>query len=246
LEFSVSSERIRCRAFLGHADILGELSLTLLDESGSLARVETFLSSVREQQAKKGELVPLEVDVKVWKKPRSQRQLALYWMILERIAWVEGVSPEMVHEGIKEQYYPRIYYDHLMLPKHPLNAEEMSVVIEHAIAEAAEKGASLADLWVLWVTDEEAQARLEGSYASIEEYKARHPFCEACGLKHGRMNIAHITSVGAGGPDEPWNVLYIGEDHHIGEQHAEGWGPFLAKYPHLRWKVKRAQERGKA
>lgn len=45
-------------------------------------------------------------------------------------------------------------------------------------------------------------------------------------------DAAHVRSRGAGGGDEPGNLLPLCRNHHI-EQHAHGWKRFLAAYPNV-------------
>lgn len=234
-------ELLKTRAVMASSDF-GFLRFGILDESGSLKRAKRFVEDVKHQEERNAEKLKLVVEVRVWKKPRSMRQLGLYWMILERIAWVDAVSPELVHEGLKEQYYPRVYYDGFWVPKHPLNSAEQSKMIEHAIAEGAEKGADLSDLWVLWV-DGSVKDKQDVEYEDLDEFKAMHPYCDACGIMHPVLEWAHVWPKGSGGPTEPWNLLNLGSEHHVGDQHTVGWEDFLQRFPHLRKKVENALKR---
>lgn len=53
--------------------------------------------------------------------------------------------------------------------------------------------------------------------------------CAACG-KEPPSDPAHVRSRGAGGPDEPWNLLPLCRNHHQ-EQHKRGWVTFSFRFP---------------
>jgi hypothetical protein len=84
-----------------------------------------------------------------------------------------------------------------------------------------------------------------------EEYREKHQACESCGGRHGQpVHLAHIQAVGMGGNrrDEgalidPRNYLHLCNYCHIAVQHQKGWGAFLEKAPHLKYKVKTALKR---
>ena len=111
------------------------------------------------------------------------------------------------------------------------------------------------DIWILFTEWRFAQEKdpLEGTYYGPEDYKEKHPCCEACGgyllttdgsgdLQHGGQ-LAHIVSVGAGGAHPDWNWLMLCTKCHLCTQHANGWEDLLTLHPHLRPKVDRARER---
>jgi hypothetical protein len=234
---------LRCRAVMGMEQARGFLRLAVLDEMGAMKKAEQFTHELSEEEKRQGRKVILSIEVREYKKPRNQRQLGLYWLIVERIASVDAMSPEQVHEGIKAEHYPRVHYGDLWVPKHPLNSEEMSRVIECTLAEGSEKGADLSDLWALWVEPGAVKDKHDVEYQSLEDFMVLHPFCDACGIKHSSMEWAHIWPKGSGGPTEPWNLLHLGSEHHVPEQHSQGWEMFLEKYPHLKPKVAKAMER---
>jgi hypothetical protein len=111
------------------------------------------------------------------------------------------------------------------------------------------------DIWILFTEWRFAQEKdpLEGTYYGPEDYKEKHPCCEACGgyllttdgsgdLQHGGQ-LAHIVSVGAGGAHPDWDWLMLCTKCHLCTQHANGWEDLLTLHPHLRPKVDRARER---
>lgn len=57
---------------------------------------------------------------------------------------------------------------------------------------------------------------------------ARSQPCVACGSSPA--DPAHIRSRGAGGPDEPWNLLSLCRNCHI-YQHRSGWKKFSEVFP---------------
>lgn len=62
--------------------------------------------------------------------------------------------------------------------------------------------------------------------------------CEICG---GNAEKHHIVSRGAGGTDEPWNILWLCRFCHR-VYHDNGWVQFVEWYPALRAKVETARE----
>lgn len=64
-----------------------------------------------------------------------------------------------------------------------------------------------------------------------DEAKRRQTPCLACGKVP--TDICHIRSRGAGGKDEPWNLIPLCRaDHAL--QHFQGWERFLMSYPHVK------------
>lgn len=80
-------------------------------------------------------------------------------------------------------------------------------------------------------------------YANAADYSERQHFCEATlrYLGAGRGTLAHVVSRGAGGSDEPWNLLKLCDEAHLEVQHRHGWDEFLQRYPHLKGVVERAR-----
>jgi hypothetical protein len=73
------------------------------------------------------------------------------------------------------------------------------------------------------------------------EFRERNPVCMACLVGGDGLQLAHIVSRGANGAirSEPWNWMILCDaDHRY--QHAEGWRPFMRKYPHLQGRFERA------
>lgn len=61
--------------------------------------------------------------------------------------------------------------------------------------------------------------------------------CEVCS---GPAEPHHVVSRGAGGTDEPWNVLYLCRRCHR-YYHDAGWVKFADYYPALRAKILEAR-----
>lgn len=55
--------------------------------------------------------------------------------------------------------------------------------------------------------------------------------CLVCGFHV--TDLCHVKSKGAGGPDEPFNILRMCRACH-GAQHRLGWGSFLNRYPQVK------------
>ena len=75
----------------------------------------------------------------------------------------------------------------------------------------------------------------------LKEYIKTHPTCEACGrMAHGLPH--HIKHRGAGGSDEPDNLLRLCHWCHYGLVHSSpGIRGLIEQYPHLRRKVLKAK-----
>jgi len=185
-----------------------------------------------------------EVSVKRWYKKRTLNENAMFHAIVGEIAHEIAIDPAIVKEGIKENPRgPKIVWKGKQIPKptHLCNTKEMAEYIDIAIQEAAEAGV---DVWAEYTEHEEWKGK-KGMYRdmSLNEYRERHVFCEACGtylIVSGE--IAHIKSRGAGGSDTPRNVLMLCRNCHGGIQHNQGWDKFLMDYPHLKYKTKAALE----
>ena len=74
------------------------------------------------------------------------------------------------------------------------------------------------------------------SKRQIEEYRKTHCYCEACGSNID-CEVAHIRSKGAGGTDDPDNLLYKCWQCHHNVWHSMGPRAFVRMFPHLRAKV---------
>jgi len=70
--------------------------------------------------------------------------------------------------------------------------------------------------------------------AKVLEKRRREP-CWVCNATP--TDASHITSRGAGGGDEEWNVVAHCRKHHT-EWHRYGWSKFFEKYPHFALKLK--------
>jgi hypothetical protein len=62
--------------------------------------------------------------------------------------------------------------------------------------------------------------------------------CLVCGSMP--CDTCHIQSRGAGGCDEPWNIVFMCRRHHS-EQHSMGWDRFAGKYS---WIKRSLREKG--
>jgi len=64
--------------------------------------------------------------------------------------------------------------------------------------------------------------------------------CVACGT-FANIDRHHVTSVGAGGSDEPDNLMPLCRVHHV-QVHKEGWSKMCQKWPGVQqwlWQNKR-------
>jgi hypothetical protein len=202
----------------------------------------------------------LSFDFAFWYKKRTIDQNSLYWALLSILSFEvygEFHHEEEIHEEILAIYSPRVEgpLTRRQVPKRSkeLTTVEFSRIIEGVFKELAEHGVSIesgariAEYWRGWQTwrgEQEADPLVE-DYKNEGEYKDRIPYCEAC-LKYigdaGGGSIAHIVSRGAGGSSDTQNLLHLCDADHVLLQHQNGWEAFLAKYPHLSWKVDKARE----
>jgi len=205
-----------------------------------------------------------DLTIRRWYKRRSIDANNLQWELCTRIAAADHVSKESVHNAVREVFYPRIEYRGLFIPKDgaELTTVEYAKVIEALVGWCVDRPdpIEIHDIYVLWTEWRFGQEvdPLEGTYSGAEDYRERHPLCEACGkfllhtdnegtLRHAGQ-LAHIVSKGSGGPDRDSNWLVLCSACHVageeGEasQHQAGWESLLEKAPHLRKKVERARD----
>jgi hypothetical protein len=241
--------------------------------------VKLFLSKYRTRAAFKAKgaevgrehMPPLTFSFAFWYKHRTLDQNALYHALLTILAYEAygefGHETEL-HEEILNLYAVRM--DSKLRPgTAPKRSSDMTTVefsrlvegVFHELAtlgvdmDAGDKIRQYWQEWHLW-RGKQKEDPLCGDYKSVNDYRNRVCFCEAC-LKYlgndERGSIAHIVSRGAGGPDYDWNLFRLCDTCHTGlgtadgdrfdeaqAQHKVGWDAFLVKYPHLKWKYQKA------
>ncbi|MCP6720472.1 MAG: HNH endonuclease [Patescibacteria group bacterium] len=234
---------------------MNELHLVIEDHH---EQVFHFLKKKADWEEKTGWERSLDVEIGAHYRKRTVEQNNLRWELCTRIAAKIDQTPEDVELGIKEIYYPRKeVMDGLWVPMP--SAEQTTVqfaqVLEVTINKAFEVGADIYDIWILFTEWRFGQERdpLEGTYENRDDYKEKHPCCEACGefllvkdnegVQRHTGSITHIVSVGSGGQDKDFNWFIMCGKCHIPFQHQKGWTSFLAKYSHIAKKVQRARER---
>lgn len=87
--------------------------------------------------------VPWKVELKKWQRKRTLNQNSLFHAIVGEIAIHTGMDPELIKEGIKEQYGPQIIGwkgKTMAKPSSQCDTSEMGALIDGAILEAAELG----------------------------------------------------------------------------------------------------------
>lgn len=212
----------------------------------------------------------LEADLQIWYRSRSNEQNRLMWALLS----IMSIELYQEHGHEEDLYYEII---DLVSPTSiskltgrkitkrgsQMNTVEFNRAIEFVFRWFGEHGVELSSAedirhyWVEWQNWRWSQKTdpLEGTYRSIEDYRARVTYCEAC-LKAlvwdedtrayhpgHEGHIAHIVSRGSGGTDETWNLLHLCANDHLYLQHQNGWKRMVETYPHLEERVKRAQDR---
>jgi len=231
--------------------------------------LETELAEfLREQHryAKKKELIEpayvleFEVSLRRWYRRRSLNANNLAWELATRLAQVDGVSKEVVYYAVKElTELPRDEYKGIFVsrPSGNLTTVEFAKFIERLVIECEmhEPHVEIRDIWILFTEWRFGQDYdpLQGTYSGKDDYREKHPACEACGkcmlyndgdgIQRLAGEVAHIVSAGSGGEDVDWNWLMLCAECHRGIQHQLGWEPFIECFTHLKSKVERARSR---
>jgi len=209
---------------------------------------------------------PMALAFRKWYRSKTLDQLALLFSLCKVMALhQEGKhDKELIdgyYHGLLELYAPRtraILPDgrekEVVKTASQMTTIELSGVIEGAFRELSMAGLHMENSneiknyyieWRQWRSKLKTDG-LEETYASLDEYRQRVPFCEAT-LRHlepGEGHLAHIVSRGAGGEcHETWNYLHLSSEIHLGLQHTKGWVDMLEAYPHLIGKVNTARQR---
>jgi hypothetical protein len=71
------------------------------------------------------------------------------------------------------------------------------------------------------------------------DYRDAHLVCEACGRRTNEWSH-HIRTRGAGGKDDPSNLLELCREHHA-QFHVMGRTSFMESFPHLMDKIMAAR-----
>lgn len=202
--------------------------------------------------------VRLDIDVDYEREYRSIGQNKLYRALLTilslEISGEYGWEDD-VHEMMLGKYSPKIWSPirKINIPKRSkdMDKKEFAFLIEGVFYEIAMQGlniSSQADIKNYWYEFQknrfEDGVDLIYKQETIEEYRKRHPFCEAC-LKPLRYetelycgNIAHIISRGSGGTDDSSNILHLCNHCHMGIQHQNGWSELFDRFPESKVKEK--------
>jgi cytochrome c553 len=264
-------DRVRFKAVQQPSGIKGVLMLQAEDEIDNLAKfLKTQHAYAKDRKDREPDYeLAFDVEIRRWYKRRSIKANNLQWELCSRIAAADGVEREFIHNAVKEVFYPRKEYRGVFAPKDggELTTVEYAKVIEALVKWCTERPdpIDIYDIWVLftdWRFGQETDP-LEGTYAGPDDYKEKHPLCEACGkfllatnnygVQAHDGQLCHIVSRGASSlgqeTKDDWDWLVLCSSCHVvggeGEpsQHQAGWEALLAKAPHLRPKVERARER---
>ncbi len=234
----------------------------LVDELTDFLRQEHRYAHDRKQREPEYEHC-FDMQLQRWYRRRSLNANGLAWELATRLGAADGVKKEVVYYAIKELVdLPRDEYKGVFVsrPSGDLTTVEFARLIQQLVIECQTHvpAVDIRDIWILftdWRFGLEKDP-LEGTYYGPEDYKEKHPCCEACGRfllttdKEGTEQrtgeLAHIVSVGAGGglsAHDDWIWLVLCSKCHICIQHAGGWEDLLTLYPHIKPKVDRARER---
>lgn len=162
-----------------------------------------------------------------------------------------------IHESLLEQYAP-IVTNPITGKQVPMRTSDpamstvsMARIIEGALHVLAESvwdqkdvldaiGTDLRSLWAAWYSWKWSEGQDESLHtlpSTWDEYREKHPVCEATGIPPNETDPCermHIISKGADLPayEEPWNWLHVRHSVHM-FCHQHGWDEFLKVYPHL-------------
>lgn len=228
----------------GEGDEEGQ-ALAALEER----QVRQFLAEL-EKAGRREVLVTLDTNLR----KATRDQWALLMILVKRLAANQGVDYKAVYAGIRMAYFPTDKTTDgvsVITASDDLSTVDLSRIIEGAIAECADRGVDVSDIYVLWSSWRHGRRGgdpLEGDYRNEEDYIFRHPVCETCGrgLANDPGNregqLAHIVGADEGGTDALSNRLRICTECHLMVQHTKGWDVLTEKYPHVKGKIKRAKE----
>jgi len=258
-------DNLRFRAKQVPSGLPGTLMLEaqeLIDELAVFLRDEHRYARERKQREPEYEL-SFDVQIQRWYARRSLNANGLAWELATRLGQADAVKKEVVYYAIKELVdLPRDEYKGIFVsrPSGDLTTVEFARLIQQLVIECQTHvpAVEIKDIWILftdWRFGQETDP-LEGTYYGPDDYKEKHPCCEACGRyllttdKEGTEQrageLAHIVSTGAsggGGARDDWLWLMLCSKCHLCIQHAGGWEDLLTLYPHIRPKVERARER---
>lgn len=228
----------------------------LVDDLAQFLREQHRFEKRKKQKDPDYELF-FDLELKRWYKRRSLSANNLQWEICTRLAAADNVKKEIVHNSVREIFYPREEYHGVFVPKDgsELTSMEFAKVIEALVIWCIDRPdpVDIYDIWILFTQWRFGQEKdpLEGSYSGKEDYKEKHPCCEACGkfllitdnygVRKHNGQLAHIVSVGAGSIDKDFNWLLLCPDCHLKMQHQKGWEAMLKYFAHLQPKVERAR-----
>lgn len=258
-------DKLRFRAKQVQSGLAGILMLEaqeLVDELGTFLREERRYAKQRKEREPEYDL-SFDVEIQRWYARRSLNANGLAWELATRLSQADAVKKEVVYYAIKELVdLPRDEYKGIFVsrPSGDLTTVEFARFIQQLVIECQTHvpAVEIKDIWILFTDWRFGQEKdpLEGTYYGPEDYKEKHPCCEACGRyllttdKEGADQhageLAHIVSTGAsggGGARDDWLWLMLCSKCHLCIQHAGGWEDLLTLYLHLRPKVDRARER---
>ena len=258
-------EKLRLKVKQIPSGLSGTLMLEaqeLVDELGTFLREQHRYAKERKTRDSEYELY-FDMEIQRWYKRRSLNANNLAWELATRLGQADHVSKEVVYYAVKELVdLPRDEYKGIFVSRSSgeLTTVEFARFIQAIVIECQTHvpAVEIRDIWILFTEWRFAQEKdpLEGTYYGPDDYKEKHPCCEACGRyllttdKEGTEQrageLAHIVSVGAGGgvgARDDWIWLMLCTKCHLCTQHANGWEELLTLYTHLRPKVDRSRER---
>lgn len=216
--------------------------------------VRRFLSWYYAKHDGKG----VAIDIGVWRNPRTLDQNRLMWALLRIMSfevYAEFGHHETLYQDMLDLYAPKEVSELSGKVRNVTSSEmdtvEMARMIEGVFMELAdlpdlevESAADIGRYWEQWYSWRGESDPLADRQESVEEYRRKIRFCEACrDYIRDSGEVAHIASRGSGGGDAGWNLMRLCIECHRMIQHQHGWADLMKRHPHITGRVKAARAR---
>lgn len=236
-------------------------------EAADREQVKAFLQNLKSKEGKEWKDRLLVDTTELYYKRRSLEQNSLMWALLTILSmevYQDKTHPDVLYQDMLNATAPREVSkltgnDYVIKTSSKQTTIEFSRGVEWIIQQLMDIGFSFTEEtdfirywndWQDWRSEQKTDP-LTGTYKSIEDYREKVCYCEACLIgikpKSGDGHMAHIVSKGATNiqlnVDDLWNFIHLCTKCHIGIQHQNGWKKLLRKSPHLLWRVNAAREK---
>ncbi len=245
----------------------GRLSVDIdeddLEEVKSYFRA--FMREAKEKKLNPGE-IKLALTLKVWKPRRNQAINAVWHILCNKIAYYKRYDQDMFTRLMEQQYDPHPAFDDIeeavARSSKLWTQQEMATVISEMSADFMQDDELSDDQKKMIFQERSGNKRIVdgmvGRYKTEKEYKAAHPYCEACGRslwttdeegtdKH-IGHIHHVRPKGMGGKNSAVNELDVfwiclcADCHTMGKKNVHDfYDEFLSAHSHLKYPFKLAE-----